>query len=367
MSAFQVCARCATRWPVGTRPAVWCPRCHGILLSPVSSQAPATGQRNFKWVARRPKSKSARPPRPHRPRRTETPKYDEIPRWGLIDRPVTHAQEREPRLQRWASAAPGLLVLVGALLGVAAVAELFRYGILLHNRTRLVGQRTLVASDALVLFAEIASVVIGIAAAVASACWLVSRRRAMFERSGTRDPRSVRAIFVGSLVPVLSLVMPGVFLTELVDARGRTDRDRLRVLVRVWWAAWVVNWALVLVASLWRLRDSLQAQANGVLFSAILALVAASVAFLTIHLMRRIDGLGWRGIKRKAPTRWVAAIPRTAATPNAATVPRETEAPDAASQPDAQPRSEQAESVPARTAQPASAQPEKREEKAAVS
>lgn len=322
MSAFQVCARCSTRWPVGTRPAVWCPRCHGVLLSPVSTQAPATGQRNFKWVARKPRSKSSRPVRRTPRVDTATPKYDEIPRWGLIDRPQTVLVQREPRLQRWAGAASGLLFLVGALLGLAAVAEFFRYGILLYNRTRLVSQTTLVISDALVMFAGVATVVIGVAAAVAATCWLVDRRRIMFERAGARDPRSARSIFVGSLVPFLTLVLPGVFLTELVDVRGRADRDRLRVLVRVWWAAWVLNWALVLSASLWRLRDSLQAQADGVLFSAVVALVAAALALVTVHLMRRVDGLRWHGAARSAPTRWVVAVPGAAK--SSGLVPRET-------------------------------------------
>lgn len=324
MSAFQVCARCATRWPVGTRPAVWCPRCHGVLLSPVSASAPAAGQRNFKWVARRPRTKSPHRVQPSAPRRTATPKYDEIPRWGLIDRPRTVAQDGESRLVRWAGSASGLLLLVAALLGLAAVAEFVRYGVLLYNRTRLVSRTTLAASDALVLFAQVASVVIGVAAAVASVCWLVDRRRLMFERAGLRDPRSARSIFVGSLVPFLTLALPGVFLTELVDARGRADRDRLRILVRVWWTAWVANWALVLAASLWRLRDSLQAQADGVLLSAVVALIAATVALQAIHLMRRVDGLGWRGGRRASPTRWVVAIPGSTSGP--ALVPRETKA-----------------------------------------
>lgn len=339
MSAFQVCARCATRWPVGTRPAVWCSRCHGILLSPVSVQAPAAGQRNFKWVARRPRSKSPRARRPQQPQISRTPKYDEMPRWGLIDRPITTHLEREPRLQRWAGAASGLLLLVVALLVLAAFAELFRYGILLYNRTRLVSQTTLVLSDALVLFAEVASVCIGIAAAVASVCWLVDRRRSIFDRAGVRDPRSARGIFVGSLVPVLSLAMPGVFLTELVDVRGRADQGRLRVLVRIWWAAWVANWALVLAATLWRFRDSLQAQANGVLFSAFVALIAAVVAVLTLVLMRSVDGLRWRGGARAAPTRWVVAVPGATAGSSVSVVPRETneratEASPAAEQPE---------------------------------
>ncbi len=245
-----------------------------------------------------------------------------MPRWGLIDRPVTRVTENESRLERWAAAAPGLLFLVGGLLGLAAAAEFFRYGILLYNRTRLVSPTTLVLSDALVMFAEVASIVIGITAAVASTCWLVSRRRAIFERVGTRDPRSVRGIAIGALVPVLSLAMPGVFLTELVDAKGGVERDRSITLVRIWWAAWVINWGVVLAALLWRFRDSLQAQADGVLFSAVVALVGLAVALLTVHLIRTVDDQRWRGSERKAPTRWVVSAARRPASVPAVQAPQ---------------------------------------------
>lgn len=231
-----------------------------------------------------------------------------MPRWGLIDRPATPLLERESRLERWAGAAPGLLFLLFGLLLLAAVAELFRYGILLYNRARLVSQTTLVVSDALVVFAEVASIVIGIASAAAAVCWLVSRRRALFERAGTREPRSTRSIFLGSLLPIVSLAMPGVYLAELIDARAGSDRPRVLTLVRVWWAAWVVNWALVLGSILLRFRDSLQAQADGVLFSAIVALFAAAVALLTVRVIRTVDDQRWRGSQKRAPTRWVVSV-----------------------------------------------------------
>lgn len=319
MAAFQVCARCATRWPVGTRPAVWCPRCHGVLLSPVSAQAPARGRRNFKWVARKPKSKNPQRTPVRTARQVATPKYDQIPRWGLTDRRVDTADEPETRVERWSDAASGLLMLTAALLGVAVVAEGLRYAILLYNRTRLVSPSTLVISDALVLFSQVASIVIGVAAAVASGCWLVTRRRAVFERAGQRDPRSVRSLLIGCLVPVLSLVLPGVYLTELVERKNGPDRDRLLLLVRLWWAMWVVDWILMLLVSIWRTRDSLQARADGVLLAALLCLVAAGVALLTIYLMRSVDELRWRGGRRPDPTRWVVAVPRS----------RNTERPDA--------------------------------------
>lgn len=289
---------------------MWCPRCHGVLLSPVSEQSPARGRRNFRWVARTPASRT-RPRRHDLPtRRVQTPRYEQIPRWGLTDRPVNSADEPETRLKRWADAAPGLLMLTAALLGLAVVAEGVRYAILLYNRTRLVSPTTLVVSDALVLFAEVASIVIGIAAAAASACWLVTRRREAFEQATLRDPRSERSLVVGCLVPVLSLVMPGVYLTELANTKNDPDRDPLLLRVRIWWALWVINWLLVVIASIWRTRDSLQAQADGVFLAAVLALVGAGVALMTIHIMRSVDGLRWRGGRKAEPTRWVVAVAR---------------------------------------------------------
>ncbi len=311
MSAFQVCARCATRWPVGTLPAVWCPRCHGVLLSPVSTQAPAQGVRNFRWVARRPRSKSPRVQSPVAPPASATPRYEQIPRWGLIDNPVPKKSDDPSRRERWAESAPGLLTLTMALLALACVAELFRYGILLYNRTRLVNPRALMASDALVVFAEVASIIIGVSAAVAVVSWLVVRRSEHFARAGSRDPRRATTMYLGSLVPVLSLVMPGVYLTELVDVRGGIERTKLLTLVRIWWAVWVLDWALVLTVTLWRFRDSLQAEADGVLLSAVGAVVAAAVAFSTLLLIRGIDSQGLRGTERAAPTRWVISVVRS--------------------------------------------------------
>lgn len=318
MSAFQVCARCSTRWPVGTRPAVWCPRCHGVLLSPVSIGVPDRGVRNFKWVARAPRKKPVGPRAASKPRSAETPKYDEMPRWGLVDQPISEPDGEESRIERWAAAAPGMLTLTGILLLLAGAAELSRYGILLYNRTRLVNSATLIISDAFVSFAGLIAIVTGVSAAVASACWLCSRRHSVFERANLREPRSVRELLIGSLVPGLSLVMPGVFLTELVTVRGGSDRARLLVAVRIWWGLWVFDWALIAAAMWWRTRDSLQAQADGVLFYAFVSLVGACLAVWTIRVMRGVDNLRWRGSEQAAPKRWVVAGGRAAAASEAA-------------------------------------------------
>ncbi|MEK8069406.1 DUF4328 domain-containing protein [Rhodococcoides navarretei] len=308
--AFQVCARCSTRWAVGARPGTWCPRCHGVLLSPVSSQAPAQGRRNFRWVARPAPSptRAARPAGSTAP--TPTPHYDSTPTWGLRDIPRDPEGNRHVgRVERYAANAQNLVIVTAMLLALAAFAEAFRYGILLYNRMRLVSPITLAVSDALVYFAQVGALVIGLAALIASSCWLIQQRRLAFAAAGTTEPRSVRWMLLLSMLPVVRIVMPGVYLTEVVRLRGAADADLHRelTLVRIWWAVWAASNALVIVQLLWNFRDSLQARADGVLLSAFVAVVAAVSAVLTLAVMRRLEGRTLRGSAVSRPTRWVIA------------------------------------------------------------
>lgn len=308
--AFQVCARCSTRWAVGARPGTWCPRCHGVLLSPVSSRAPAQGARNFRWVARPATSSSRAERRGRSTSPTPTPHYTSTPTWGLRDIPRDpEADRRVGRVERYAAHAQNLVLVTAMLLGLAAVAEVFRYGILLHNRVRLISPITLAVSDALVYFAQVGALVIGLAALITSSCWLIDQRRRTFAAAGSTDPRSVRTMLLLSMLPLVRIVMPGVYLTEVIRLRGGADADvhRELTLVRIWWALWAASNALVIVQLLWNLRDSLQARADGVLLSAFVALVAAVSAVLTLAVMRRLEGRTLRGSALSRPTRWVIA------------------------------------------------------------
>ncbi|MFD4182966.1 DUF4328 domain-containing protein, partial [Rhodococcus sp. NPDC058514] len=179
MSTVQVCARCAARWPVVGGPAQWCPRCHGVLLSPTDPNRPEPpSRRNFRWVARTPGQPSSRV-RPSRPPRGPTPPaYREIPRWGLLDVPPASASEPEPgRRERLAELAPALLAAAAVLFGLGALAELFRYALLLRNRTTLIGPGLLAVSDGLVAAAGLLAPVVAVCAAVAVVAWLVGARR----------------------------------------------------------------------------------------------------------------------------------------------------------------------------------------------
>ncbi len=308
--AFQVCARCSTRWAVGARPGTWCPRCHGVLLSPVSTRAPAHGARNFRWVARPAISSSRAEHRSRSVSPTPTPHYTSTPTWGLRDVPRDPEADRSiGRVERYAANAQNLVLVTAMLLALAAFAEVFRYGILLHNRVRLISPITLAVSDALVYFAQVGALLIGLAALITSSCWLIDRRRRTFAAAGSTDPRSVRTMLLMSMLPFVRIVMPGVYLTEVVRLRGGADADvhRELTLVRIWWALWAASNALVIVQLLWNLRDSLQARADGVLLSAFVALVAAVSAVSTLAVMRRLEGRTLRGSAVSRPTRWVIA------------------------------------------------------------
>ncbi|MGW0040836.1 DUF4328 domain-containing protein [Rhodococcus sp. NPDC003348] len=301
MSAVQVCVRCAARWPVVGAPAQWCPGCRGVLLSPTRPGRPEPpSRRNFRWVARRPEG--ARPPASDRATIADrTPSYQQVPRWGLLDPEPAETETAPSRTERLAELAPTLLVAAAVLFLAGAAVELLRYVLLLRNRTTLISPTLLAISDGLVFTAGVMAPLVAFAAAAAAVAWLLGARRSAWGRLGRTDPRSPSAIAFGCLVPVVNLVWPGVFLTELASAE-----TRIRSLVRVWWATWALGGVLLIVSVAWRSHDSLQARANGVLLAVLVNLVAAAVAVLTLMVTRRIDGLDLGGRPRTG-TRWVAA------------------------------------------------------------
>ncbi|MFD6155569.1 DUF4328 domain-containing protein [Nocardia sp. NPDC060256] len=302
-TVVQPCARCGARWAVQSTPMHWCPRCRGVLLSPAPIDAPAE-RRNYRWVARRPDQRTRRSPVAGRTQSRETPRYTQIPRWGLLDpppRPAAAPPRPLTRLTRWASVLP---IATAALFALAAVAELLRYLLLLRNRTRLIHPAVLVCSDVFVVAAALLALLLALLTAVAVIGWLIDTRRLAFQETGRADPRSVRALVLGCVIPVVNLLWPGVFLTEIVAQRA--DPRALRA-IRIWWAAWVFGGLVAVAALLWRTADSLQVKADGVLFTAFTDLVAAAVALLTLAMMRAVEERDVLGRSRTA-RRWLIAV-----------------------------------------------------------
>ncbi len=290
MAAYQICVRCENRWPVGHQPLQWCPGCHGLLLSPVDTHiAVPPSRRNFRWVARTPGAVADPSSGPRPATRRGTPSYAEMPRWGLLDEPVRRDDE-PTRADTLADLAPTLLVGTAAVFALAALAEGARYALLLFNRTRLVDPLVLALSDAAVWATQIVGLVVALAAAGASALRVVEIRRRVFAARGRSDPRPTWQIVAASVVPGVNAALPGVYLTE---AAG--DDPRLLRAVRGWWVLMVVNTVLAVVVLLWRQRDTLQARADAVLLTALLAVVAAAVAVATLWVLRLFDDTDLRG------------------------------------------------------------------------
>ncbi|MFJ4656079.1 DUF4328 domain-containing protein [Nocardia sp. NPDC088792] len=328
-TVVQPCARCGARWAVQNKPLHWCPRCHGVLLSPAPVDAPPQ-RRNYRWVARPPGRRTAdrngARPQPD----PGTPRYTQMPRWGLQDRPPVEAPAPRRPLAPLTTRVPRLLIATAVMFGLAALAEFGRYGVLLYNRSRLVQPAVLWTSDVSVIITSALSLALALVTAVALVGWLAETRKGAYAAAGEEDPRSLRLLVLGCVVPVVNLVWPGVFLTEIVRVGERAAArraamgkrrvaasgspaagsagatgdyallgdPRLLRAVRIWWAVWVLNAVLVVIASLFRLTNTLQAQANGVEVTILTNLVAAGVAVLSLALVRAFAGLDLRGHPR---------------------------------------------------------------------
>jgi len=333
----QFCHRCTAALPVLGRPMQWCPRCGGVLSEP-TTQRPVTRR----WVAKPPPRAASR----SRGRRElgPTPRYFSTPRWGLPLVSWAPAMTLKPptareRMVAHANTARPLLIGAAAILVLAALAELWRYALLLRSRTELLPARTVAISDSAVITAGVLAPLAVAVALVTCTLWLIRARQAAAERIGRREPRSTRSIALAVVVPVWNLVMPGVLLTELErdvstelerDVSTEPERDVSTELerdvsteetngpsrlLRTWWVSWVVSAVLAAGVWLWRLRGTVQAQADGVLLAALSDLVAAGTVVLTLVLVQRWTEAvaGVRMSRRSRRRRWVASVPKAAA------------------------------------------------------
>ncbi|WP_071990676.1 DUF4328 domain-containing protein [Rhodococcus rhodnii] len=301
MSAIQVCARCGSRWRVPPSGMQWCPRCHGVLLTPVDEHRHVPPERRgFRWTARTP-GKRARVTADAEARSSSPPRYREIPRWGLVDPVAPAPGTQRDRVAELAARTPALLACAAVLYVVAAIAEFVRYGILVRNRSVLIDPTVLAVSDAAVAVSQVAALLVAVGAAAAAIAWLVRMRRRVYGDENEDDPRSTREIVLGCALPIVNLVMPAIYLLEVV----RRD-PWLRKAILAVWSLWVIDVVFVVAATAWRTRDSLQAMADGVALSGVVALVAATVATGVLVIVRRFEGRTASGRPRTL-ARWVVS------------------------------------------------------------
>lgn len=253
----------------------------------------------LQWVAEPPPVAGPQPRSPQPPY-SGPPRYHTIPRWGFPPLPwyaaVSHARSVDPldAARSLAGIAAPLLWATTAVALLAAVAESWRYALLVASREGALSARMVAVSDAFVVSAGTIALVIAALAGIALIAWTLRAAAAAAARTGVRMPRSPREMLVGWLVPGLNLAVPGILLAEIEHmALGRSPgtRPQLSRLLRVWWGLWGAGGVFAAVVFAWSWRDGVQAMADGVVLHAALDVLAAAVAATSALVVVRLTWL----------------------------------------------------------------------------
>lgn len=334
---IQVCSQCGTRWNVRERRREWCPRCRGALMAPLAEAptadprwsaptgapvsappGPAAWQRaprlppGYRWIAVRPGA--APPARRGRRRLGPTPRYAVMPRWGLSDREA-QAPTDAGKPTRAAPPAPAvratLFVSVLALC-MAALVYVLRYVLLVINRNTLLNSLVAVAADWLGVLASVAAVAAVLTSAVLLIRWLIARRSAVFAHHGLDDPRSVRSLWAGCVVPLANLLWAPVYVIELATLEEHYHRMRRSIVE--WWVAWVFSY----LVSAFAIATSFATDAQGIANNTVLMVFAYLLAAATVAAAARVyEGFERKPVERPAH-RWVVREPADQAPSGAA-------------------------------------------------
>ncbi|MCV7060182.1 DUF4328 domain-containing protein [Mycolicibacterium vaccae] len=280
---IQVCSQCGTRWNVRDRQRVWCPRCRGTLLAPsghASGQGWGPGQSphpdpkrqgqplpsGYRWVAVRPGA----PPHPRRGRRElgPTPRYQGIPRWGLVEHFESAVEPAAQRKGPSPTAVQMTLVVTAATLGAAAFVHLVRYVLLIINRSVLLNPWVAGAATWGGVAVSVAAVFMTVASVVVLMNWLIARRAVAFAHAGQAEPRPGWALRLGCLVPFVNLLWAPVFVIELAGTEARLRWLQRSILV--WWLLWVAS----TVVSVFAFATSFTADPQGIADNTVTTIVA---------------------------------------------------------------------------------------------
>ncbi len=247
----------------------------------------------FRWIAVRPGA----PPPQRRGRRSlgPTPRYAVIPRWGLTDRVELAAAAAEKPTQTGPSApvVRTALFLGVLMLSIAALVYVVRYLLLVINRNTLLNSIVAIAADWLGVLASLAAIAAVITCGVTLIRWLIARRAAVFAHHGMPEPRSVRALWAGCVVPLANLLWAPVYVVEL--AVMEEHYARLRRPIVQWWVAWVCSY----VVSIFAIGTSFATDAQGIANNTMLMVFAYLLAAITLAAVARV----FEGFERKPVAR----------------------------------------------------------------
>jgi len=296
---------------------VICPRCGRPQPPPDSPGAPRAGATRYcvhcgrvlagvRWVALPPDALRPREPRVTRRPYAGPPRYVTTPRWSLRSwmpapepgdeglLPSSPPREPEEVLRGTAALLGRLAMTTAVLAGIAALAEMWRYGLLVASRSEALSSGPLAFSDALVTLVGLLAPVAALATGALFLRWLLLARGIAAAISGTRPARRDWAVVLGSVLPGPNLTVPGAALTEVEHAASGRPADecpRPSRPVRQWWVAWAASVVLGVAAVLRGLGASTQALADAVLLHALADVAAAVVALVTIRVVTDLTEL----------------------------------------------------------------------------
>lgn len=257
----------------------------------------------FRWIAVRP---GAAPPARHGRRSLgPTPRYAVIPRWGLADR-VDQAPVVAEKPSQTGPSAPNVrttLFLSVLVLGITALVYVVRYVLLMVNRNTLLNSIVAFAADWLGVLASVAAIGAVFTSGAMLIRWLIARRAAVFVHHGLPEPRSVRALWAGCVVPLANLLWAPVYVIELATIEDHYARLRRPILE--WWIVWIFSY----LASIFAIFTSFARDAQGIADNTVLMVFAYLLAALTLATLARIfEGFERKPVERPAH-RWVVVEP----------------------------------------------------------
>lgn len=269
-----------------------------------------------RWLARRPPETLPRPRRaPSGP--SPTPRYSQIPRWGLRQDFTPGPVARAGVGASLAARLPTVLRGTAVLMLLAALAEGFAYVLLMVNRAGPVSVYLALFADASVFALGYLAVLSTIGAYVVAILWLRGARAAAYAEVDTVEPRPAWQFWVYCMMPVVNLVAAPVLLMELVRAQDRAHHhapgmsgehapDVRLEFIRRWWAAWVALTIVTVGCVLYSTAaGGLQHSADATAFTGVTYLLGAAFTVGTMWLVRRIDEGPTRATEGDG-TRWLA-------------------------------------------------------------
>jgi glucan phosphoethanolaminetransferase (alkaline phosphatase superfamily) len=191
------------------------------------------------------------------------------------------------------------LIATMAVLGVAALVHVVRYGLLIINRTVLLNKAVAFAATWFGVLVSVIALFMVVASAVVLTNWLIARRAAAFAHHRRDDPRTPGALRLGCLVPLVNLFWAPVFVIELAGVEERLKW--LRRPIVVWWVVWIFSTAV----SGFSIATSFTQDPQGIADNTVTTIVAYLLALAALLLAMKVF-LGFERQPVERPSkRWV--------------------------------------------------------------